>query len=257
MQVVRLDIEYEGSRFSGWAAQPGQRTCEGVLVHALGVILRVPVDLHVAGRTDSGVHATGQVASFVCDAHLDARRLTKSLAGILPPDLAVRKVGVCAADFDARRSAIGRTYEYRVLVGARSPLRRGRVLHCASPLDRGAIDAAASACVGQHDFTAFTPSKTEHASLSRRVRRCYWEARDDELVLTVEADAFLHNMVRILVGTMLEIGRGTRPAAQMMQLLAGAPRSASGQTAPAHPLTLVGVRYPETTRDAPILGRAE
>ncbi len=257
MAVVRLDIEYDGSRFSGWAVQPGQRTCEGVLAHALEVILRVPVELHVAGRTDSGVHATGQVASFVCDAHLDVRRLSKSLAGILPPDLAVRKIGVCAADFDARTSAIGRTYEYRVLTGPRSPLRRGRVLHWTSPLDRDAIDAAARECLGQHDFTAFTPTKTEHVFFSRTVGRCFWEAREDELVLTIEADAFLRNMVRILVGTMLEVGRGTRPAEQMTQLLAGAPRSASGQTAPAHPLTLVGVRYPATASDAPILGRAE
>jgi tRNA pseudouridine38-40 synthase len=257
MSVVRLDIEYDGSRFAGWAAQPGQRTCEGILAHALEVILRAPIELHVAGRTDTGVHATGQVASFGCDQDIDPRRLTKSLAGILPPDLGVWKVGLCSAAFDARATAIGRIYEYRVLTGPRSPLRRARVFHHPRTLNLDAMTAAARACVGQHDFTAFTPTKTEHVFFDRTVRQCGWAVRADELVLRIEADAFLRNMVRILVGTMLEVGRGIRPAQEMVELLGGAPRSAAGDTAPAHALTLVGVRYPETTPGAPILGHAE
>ncbi len=257
MHVVRLEIEYDGTRFSGWAAQPQRRTCEGVLAHALGVILRSPVELHVAGRTDAGVHATGQVASFASAAHIDVRRLVKSLGGILPPDIAVRSAAHAAPGFDARASAISRSYEYRVLVGARSPLRRERVLHHPQPLDLGAMNTAAATCPGRHDFTAFTPTKTEHVFFDRTVWRCAWEERGDEVVFAIEADAFLRNMVRILVGTMLEVGRGSRPAGQMAELVAGAPRSAAGATAPAHPLTLVGVRYPEPGGDAPILGAAE
>jgi len=257
MPVIRLDIEYDGTGFSGWAAQPARRTCEGVLAHALEVILRTSVELHVAGRTDAGVHASGQVASFASTADIDLRRLVKGLAGVLPPDIAVRSAAYAPAGFDARVSAIGRSYEYRVLVGARSPLRRERVLHHPQPLDLDAMAIAASACLGRHDFRAFTPSKTEHVFFDRTVRRCAWDTRDDEAVLSIEADAFLRNMVRILVGTMLEIGRGSRPAAQMAELVTGAERSAAGRTAPAHPLTLVAVRYPEPVAGAPILGAAE
>jgi tRNA pseudouridine38-40 synthase len=257
MRVVRLEVEYDGTRFSGWAEQPGRRTCEGVLAHALRVILRIPVELHVAGRTDTGVHASGQVATFVSAADIDLRRLVKSLAGVLPPDIAVRSAAIAPPGFDARTTALGRSYEYRVLVGARSPLRRARVLHHPQPLDLEAMNAAAAACVGQHDFTAFTPSKTEHVFFDRTVRSCRWDTRGDELVLAIEADAFLRNMVRILVGTMLEVGRGSRAADQMRELVAGAPRGAAGRTAPAHALTLVGVRYPGAVDGAPILGAAE
>lgn len=245
MPTVRLDVEYDGARFSGWAPQPGRRTCHGVLSEALALVLRGPVELRVAGRTDAGVHATGQVVSFVSADGVDLRRLVKSLGGLLPGDIAVRAATFAPDGFDARRSALSRSYEYRVLAGPPSPLRRGRVLHHPGALDPAALACAASACVGQHDFTAFTPSKTEHVFFARTVLRCEWQARDDELVLCVEADAFLRNMVRILAGTMLEIGRGQRPPQQMAGLLAGAPRSAAGRTAPAHPLTLVGVRYPE------------
>ena len=117
--------------------------------------------------------------------------------------------------------------------------------------------AAAAACLGRHDFTAFTPARTEHVFFDRTVRRCEWEPRDDETVFSIEADAFLRNMVRILVGTMLEVGRGSRPAEQMTELVGGARRGAAGRTAPAHPLTLVAVRYPEPVGGAPILGAAE
>lgn len=257
MPVIRLDIEYDGSRFSGWAEQPERRTCEGVLRMALAVVLRMQVELQVAGRTDAGVHASGQVASFATEGDVDLRRLVKSLAGVLPPDIAVRGASLAPPEFNARRSAISRSYDYRVLVGARSPLRRDRVLHHPQALDLDAMNAAAAACVGQHDFTAFTPSKTEHVFFDRTVHRCHWEPRGDELVFTVEADAFLRNMVRILVGTMLEIGRGSRPSEQMAELVSGASRGGAGRTAPAHPLTLIGVRYPEPTPGRPILGDAE
>jgi tRNA pseudouridine38-40 synthase len=257
MRIIRLDIEYDGTDFSGWAEQPERRTCEGELRRALGLVLRVPVDLRVAGRTDAGVHASGQVASFAVDSGVDLRRVAKSLAGVLPRDIAVRSISDAAPGFDARRSALSRSYEYRVLVGPRSPLRRERVLHHPQPLDLVAMNQAAAACVGKHDFTAFTPTKTDHVFFNRTVFGCRWDRRGDELVLAVEADAFLRSMVRILTGTMLEIGRGSRPVDDMGRLVQGASRSAAGRTAPAHPLVLVGVRYPGAPGAGPILGDAE
>lgn len=242
--TLRLLVEYDGAGFAGWAAQPGQRTCEDVLSQALATVLRAPVALRVAGRTDAGVHATGQVVSLAVAAAPEPRRLLRSLAGVLPGDIAVRDVAVAPDGFDARADAVSRSYEYRVLTGAPSPLRRDRVLHHPGRLDRDLLDAGAALLVGRHDFTAFTPTDTQHVFFHRTVLRCAWEARDDELVLGIEADAFLRHMVRVLVGTLLMVGRGRWSPDRLAALLEGAPRSAAGPTAPAHPLTLVGVRYP-------------
>ncbi|MGE0250251.1 MAG: tRNA pseudouridine(38-40) synthase TruA [Thermoleophilia bacterium] len=241
--MLRLDLEYDGAGFSGWAAQPGLRTVEGVLTEALSTLLREPVRLTVAGRTDAGVHASGQVASLATTAGLPARRILRGLAGLLPPDVAARAVADAPEGFDARRDAVARRYEYRVLTGPPAPLRRARVLHHPAPLDPAAMNAAAARVVGRHDFRAFTPTRTEHVFFDRTVSRCEWEPRGDELVLTIEADAFLRHMVRVLAGTMLLIGRGAWEPERMDALLAGAPRGAAGRTAPAHPLTLVGVTY--------------
>jgi tRNA pseudouridine38-40 synthase len=243
VRVLRLTLEYDGAGFAGWAAQPGLRTVEGTLREALQTLTGGPVDLRVAGRTDAGVHATGQVASAVVGGDLPPERVLRGLAGLLPRDLAAREVAEAPAGFDARRDARSRAYEYRLLTGPPSPLRRDRTLHHPRPLDRDALGAAAAAVVGRHDFRAFTPTRTEHVLFSRTVLRCAWEARGDELVLGIEADAFLRHMVRVLVGTMLLVARGTWPLARLEAILGGAPRGAAGPTAPAHPLTLVAVRY--------------
>jgi tRNA pseudouridine38-40 synthase len=243
-RVLRLDLEYDGSRFSGWASQPGLRTVEGVLREALATLLREPdVMVTVAGRTDAGVHASGQVASVRTASDLPAGRVLRGLGGLLPPDFAARAVGDAAPGFDARRDAVARRYEYRVLAGPPSPLRRGRVLHHPAPLDAGSMRAAAALLVGRHDFRAFTPTRTEHVFFHRTIHACDWEERGDELVLVLEADAFLRHMVRVAAGTMLLVGRGAWTPERVGALLAGAPRGAAGPTAPAHPLTLVGVRY--------------
>jgi len=210
-------------------------------------VLRHPVAVRVAGRTDAGVHATGQVVSVATDAGIAPGRLLRALAGLLPPDLAVRAVEVAPAGFDARADARSRAYEYRLLRAAPSPLRRGRVLHHPWPLDADRMAAAAAAVEGRHDFRAFTPTDTQHVFFHRTVVRCRWEERGDELVLGVEADAFLRHMVRILVGSLLLVGRGRRDADWLAGLLEGAPRAAAGPTAPAHALTLVGVRYDGAT----------
>ena len=248
MPALRLDIEYDGADFAGWAQQPGMRTIEGALRGALGVVLREVPDMRVAGRTDAGVHASAQVVSLSwpdSEAAPDPARLRRSLTGLLPDDIAVRAVTVAPDGFDARADALSRAYDYRILTGPPSPLRRRRTLrHVGPPLDRAALDACAALCVGQHDFRAFTPTDTQHVFFDRTMLTCAWRDEGDELVLRVEADAFLRHMVRVLVGTMLECGRGRRDVDGFGALLQGAPRSAAGPTAPPHALTLVAVRYP-------------
>lgn len=244
MPTLRLDLEYDGAGFAGWAAQPGQRTIEAALREALVLVLGAPAqELRVAGRTDAGVSASAQVVSAVTTGAIDTRRLLRALNGTLPHDVAVRTVTQAPDGFDARTDARSRAYEYRVLPGPPSPLRRGGVLNVSWQLDVPAMRTAAYAVVGQHDFGAFTPSKTRHQFFERTVLTCDWVERADELVLTIEANAFLRHMVRILVGSMLLVGRGHWDVARFMRLLEGAPRSAAGPTAPPHALTLVAVRY--------------
>ncbi len=243
MRTLRLDLEYDGSAFAGWAAQPGQRTVEGELRRALGVVLREDPELRVAGRTDAGVHATGQVVSVSTSSEVPAGRLARALAGLLPADVAARAVAETAPGFDARVDARSRAYEYRLLLGAPAPLRRDRTLRIAGDLDVAAMGEAAGACVGTHDFRAFTPTRTEHVFFDRTVLECEWRDRGDELVLLIEANAFLRHMVRVLVGSMLLVGRGTWPLERFVELLGGAERGQAGPTAPAWPLTLVRVRY--------------
>lgn len=258
MTTVRLDLEYDGAGFHGWAAQPGRRTCEGVLREALGTLVREPYELRVAGRTDAGVHAAGQVASVRAASLPSTACLARGLNGLLPADIAVTAVREVHQDFDARADAVSRGYEYRVLTGVRSPLRRERVHVHPGRLDYGRLGAAAAAVVGRHDFTAFTPADTQHVFFDRTVLACRWESRGDELVMCIEANAFLRHMVRVLVGSMLEIGRGARDLGWLTGLLAGAPRADAGPTAPSHALTLVSVRYddPAAAGDGAIVAPA-
>lgn len=244
MRTLRLDIEYDGALFAGWAAQPGLRTIEAAITSGLRTVLREDLRLSVAGRTDAGVHASAQVASVGVESDMPARRLLRAFPAVLPDDVSVRAVTEMPNDFDARRDAVARRYEYRVLTAPRSPLRHGRVLVHPGSLDLDALNDVAARIVGQHDFRAFTPPQTEHVFFARTVTICRWEPRDDELVLTIEANAFLRHMVRILVGSMLIVGRGVWEPERFDHLLRGAPRGAAGPTAPAHALTLVGVAYP-------------
>ena len=238
-----LTLEYDGSAFSGWAAQPGRRTVEEVFRGALEPLFAPGVELAVAGRTDAGVHATGQVVSLKGGGRMEPRRLRSALNSRLPVDVAVRSVRVAPDDFNARFSARERRYEYRVLPGPRSALRRGHTLAHPDTLDYSALAEAASATLGQHDFRAFTPTQTQHVFFHRTVTGCSWERRGDELVLSVAADAFLRHMVRVLVGTQLLVGRGAWSIDRYRALLDGAPRGAAGPTAPAHALFLVSVTY--------------
>ena len=244
MPTIRLDIEYDGSGYRGWARQPGQRTVQGELEAALEVALRAPVALTVAGRTDTGVHALGQVASFEAPGEVPGD-LRRSLNALCPDDLAVSAVSAAPAGFDARRDATSRSYRYRLLARqAPSPFERGRALWWPHRVDREALEACAAAIVGQHDFTAFTPTQTDHVHFHRKVLAASWrDEPGDLLVFRVSADAFMRNMVRALVGTMLEVSSGRRDVESFAALLAGAPRSEAGDTAPPQGLYLESVGY--------------
>jgi tRNA pseudouridine38-40 synthase len=249
---ARLDVSYEGTEFSGWARQPGRRTVQAVLEDALATVLRVPAaSLTVAGRTDAGVHATGQVAHADVPALPDARRL----AGVLPPDLRVPGVRVAAPGFDARFSALWRRYEYRItdVTGGADPLRRRFVLSWPRLLDVDAMAAAATGLLGLHDFAAFC-RRREGATTVRALQRLDVARDGGELVATVVADAFCHSMVRSLVGALLAVGDGRRPAGWPAALLDRDRRADEVTVAPPHGLTLAEVAYPP---DAELAARAE
>jgi tRNA pseudouridine38-40 synthase len=240
---MRLDIEYDGRGFKGWAVQPGLRTVQGELEAALGTVLRVPVQLTVAGRTDAGVHALGQVASFETEAE-PPRDLARALNSVGPADVGVIRAEPVADGFDARGDAKARTYLYRLLTrGTPSPFEQGRALWWPHPIDREALDACAAALPGTHDFTAFTPTQTEHVRFERDILAASWEQLGDVLAFRVTADAFMRSMVRVLVGTMLEAGNGRRTPDSFAKLLSGAPRTEAGDTAPPHGLYLESVSY--------------
>ncbi|MER7212702.1 tRNA pseudouridine(38-40) synthase TruA [Streptosporangium sp. NPDC000239] len=267
MVRLRLDLAYDGTGFSGWARQPGRRTVQGEIEEALGKVFRLPEppSLTVAGRTDAGVHARGQVAHVDLEPEvfgaLDSRHqavpledpvadrlpvLIRRLAGILPADVRVHRVTVAPEGFDARFSAMSRRYAYRVCdaPGGGDPLRRHEVVWYPRPLDLDRLNAAASALLGEHDFAAFC-KKREGATTIRELQRLDWVREGDLLVATVVADAFCHSMVRALVGSLLPVGEGRLPVDWPGQVLTRAVRDSAVHVAPAHGLCLEEVRYPE------------
>jgi tRNA pseudouridine38-40 synthase len=239
--VARLDLEYDGGGFAGWAAQPGLRTVQGEVQRALGVLRGVAISVTVAGRTDAGVHAWGQVASYDGDVVP-----VSGLNALLPEDVAALSCTAAPPGWNARFDATSRAYCYHVLARpARSALERGRALHWPHPLDFEALSECAAALRGTHDFTAFTPTETDHVRFRRDVLAAHWRrsASDQLLEFWIEADAFMRHMNRVLVGTMLQVASGRRPVGEFVALLDGRPRAEAGPTAPAHGLYLAGVGY--------------
>lgn len=248
---LRLAIAYDGTEFSGWAKQPDRRTVQGEIERALGRVLRLPQppQTTVAGRTDAGVHARGQVAH--CDVPADAwravsERVPHRLARALPGDVRVREIGPAPAGFDARFSALTRRYGYRVCDDAAGgdPLRRRDTYWHPRGLDPAAMNEAAASLVGEHDFAAYC-RKRDGATTIRRLLELNWRRDTDGLlVATVRADAFCHNMVRALVGAMIAVGEGRRARGWPAEVLAGGVRDSGVPVMPAHALCLEEVRYP-------------
>jgi tRNA pseudouridine38-40 synthase len=239
--VTRLLLEYDGTNFAGWARQPGRRTVEDVVEQALAALLgRESVPLTVAGRTDRGVHARGQVASY--PGHPAP---TAGLNALLPDDVAALACEQATPGFDARRDATSRAYCYRVLTRrARSVEERGRALHWPRAISLSGLNRCAKSLLGTHDFTAFTPTQTEHVHFARQIFDAEWtRACRDVLEFWIEGDSFMRHMNRVLVGTMLEVADGRRDPAQFVSLLRGGRRCDAGMTAPAHGLYLAGVGY--------------
>lgn len=256
IERVRLDLGYDGTDFSGWARQPGLRTVCGVVEDALALLVGVPAPLTVAGRTDAGVHATGQVAHADLPGGRDHDALVRRLARLLPPDVRVRRIVAAPAAFDARFSALRRHYAYRVTTAPHGaePLRARDTLAWPHPVDLAAVRAAAAALIGERDFAAFC-RRREGASTVRELQRFSWTVLPDGVVLAeLTADAFCHGMVRSLVGALLDVGRGVRPVGWPRALTTRRTRANEVVVSPAHGLTLTGVDYPP---DGQLAARAE
>lgn len=264
---LRIDLAYDGGEFRGWAAQPGLRTVQGELTSALTTVLRLPTEAQVtcAGRTDSGVHARGQVVHVDVDPEVSktaSRQVTqldvlaRRLNGFLPRDVRVRRVTEAPAGFDARFAALWRRYAYRIVDDpARvDPLTRNHVLSWQRPLDVAAMDEAAGSLVGLHDFAAFC-KKREGATTIRTLLDFGWTREPDGLLVGhVRADAFCHSMVRALVGCMIAVGEGRKEPGWAAEILTGRRRDPNVVVVPAHGLTLEEVAYPE---DAGLAARVE
>jgi len=244
--LYRLTIAYVGTAFGGWQRQPNAPTVQQVVEEALARVAGAAVDVVGASRTDAGVHAEGQVAHLRLARALPPHALVFGGNSLLPDDVRILGASEAPSEFHAQRASAGKEYRYRIH-GAPvvSPFARPFVWPHAGPLDRGAMAAATQSLVGRHDFAAFALAGGSHRASGREIYAAEWSAEGAELVLRIVGDGFLRGMVRSIVGTLVEVGRGRRTPESFAALLAGAPRSAAGETAPASGLCLVRVFYPE------------
>jgi tRNA pseudouridine38-40 synthase len=250
MRNLRLVLAYDGSEFCGWQVQPDSATIQGTLASAIGRITGEKVLPQGSGRTDAGVHALAQVATFATGAVIPAENLAKALNDVLPPSIRVLEASEVPPEFHARKSARAKTYRYRMYRNPICPPFLARyVWHYPYPLDEDAMQRAAALASGEHDFTSFAavdPERGRDAEDASNVRRIFtsaWERAGDELVYTVRGSGFLHHMVRNLVGTFVLVGKGTLRADDMTRILGARDRSTAGATAPANGLYLVSVEY--------------
>ena len=249
MPVFKLTIEYLGANFHGWQEQPDQglRTVQGVLREALTTVVRQPVALQGASRTDAGVNALGQVASLAVETDLSAGRIAKGATALAGPDVSVVDAVVAPEIFDARRDSIGKRYRYRLLNrSAPSPILDAVSWHVPRPLDLAAMTAAAERLVGAHDFAGFRSADCGREHTERELTRVALVAREGAVIdIEVEGTAFLKQMVRIIAGTLVDIGLGARPVGVVDEVLESGERARAGRTAPAQGLTLIEVLYPD------------
>ena len=244
MQNYRLTIQYDGTMYHGWQVQPNGRTIQGELTRVLSLLDKRPVTVHGAGRTDAGVHAEGQVASLFLSREVEPAKLRDAINGNLDRDLRVLCAERAAASFHARFAAREKTYRYRIFVGeVMSPFLDRYALHHRRALDVEAMRQAAAAVVGRHDFSAFTVVDSERESHVRTLKTLAVEVEGPLLSVFATADGFLRYMVRNLVGTLLEVGRGERPVTGLRDVLEGRDRNRAGATAKPHGLTLLRVDY--------------
>ena len=244
---IALGVEYDGSKFSGWQSQTDSvRTVQSTLERALSQVASRKVAVVCAGRTDAGVHATQQVVHFDCEARRPDKAWVLGTNSNLPSDVAVRWVRRVSDEFHARFDARARTYRYLIKVGpARPALDRHRVAWQRQPLDVALMDTAAQQLIGRHDFSSFRASQCQAKSAVRQVERISARCSDSRIVIDVEANAFLHHMVRIIVGSLLPIGRGEKPVGWLAEILESRDRRVAGKTADAQGLYLTAVRYDE------------
>lgn len=244
-RTVKLTIAYDGTEFVGWQRQENGVSIQGAIEEALAKIDGAPVTLHGAGRTDAGVHALAQVASARVSTRLDDLTMARALNANLPEAIRITAVETVADDFHARFSASGKAYEYRIWNGAAMPpFIRLYAWHIPEPLNLAPMQEASAAIIGEHDFAGFRSAQSVNHTTVRRIWTAEWRASGDGLlVFHIAGEGFMRYMVRSLVGTLVEVGRGQRPASDLGCLLETPDRSAAGRTAPAHGLFLVNVRY--------------
>jgi tRNA pseudouridine38-40 synthase len=237
MPTFKVILEYDGTHYAGWQRQPDQTTIQATVEETLAMVAQERISIVGAGRTDAGVHALGQVASFRTDSTLSAADWLRALNGLLPKDICIKSVERAADEFHARYSAIGKLYEYRILNRPnRSALDRDRLWHLRTNLDLDAMRAAAATLLGLHDFSSFESSPTDNTDPMCRLDRLILHRERDLIRIEAYADRFLKQMVRALVGTLVEVGAGKRDADSLKAVLAARTRAAAGKTAPPHGL---------------------
>ena len=241
---VKLTIEYDGTEYHGWQIQPNGLTIQEVLEQAIEKLLGIRPRLNGSGRTDAGVHALGQVANFICEREVDLRQLHRGLNAVTPPDIVVKEVERVADSFDARRDCRSRVYQYRIW---NHPLPtvfyRRYSWHVYDPLNLEAMEEAVRFLEGEHDFASFQASGCDAAHSVRKVYRNTLCRQEEFLIYTIEATAYLRHMVRNIIGTLVEVGRGERSVTDFADLLRARDRTRAGPTAPPQGLFLVEVKY--------------